>query len=156
MAVSFIVGVNRNTWRKPRSWLKSHNVVSSTPHPSGIQTHSVSGIGTDCIGSYRSNYHTIRTTTVPVCIFYCIFKRAFQTIYLNRKGKFLVYQSGKSVVSRHFESTNAIWFDYHYVIEIIVQYATFHYNLPHVWPSDSLCVFLYCLQLVVAMFKLAF
>ena len=154
MAVSFIVGVNRSTRRKPRS-ASSHNVVSSTHRPSGIQTHSISGIGTDCIGSYRSNYHTIRTTTVSMCIF-TAFLRAFQTIYLNKNGKFIVYQSGKSVVPRHFESTNPIWFDYHYVIEIIVQYATFHYNLPHVWPSDSLCVFLYCLQLVVAMFKLAF
>jgi len=23
------------------------------------------GIGTDCIGSYKSNYHTITTTTAP-------------------------------------------------------------------------------------------
>jgi hypothetical protein len=30
----------------------SHNVVSSTPHLSGIRTHN------DCIGRYKSNYHT--------------------------------------------------------------------------------------------------
>ena len=27
--------------------------------------HNVSGIGTDCIGSCKSNYHMIRTTTAP-------------------------------------------------------------------------------------------
>ena len=44
----------------------SHNVVSSTPHLNVIRTHNVSGaLGTDCIGSYKSNYHTITTTTAP-------------------------------------------------------------------------------------------
>jgi hypothetical protein len=37
----------------------SHNVVSSTPHMSGIRN-------TDCIESYNSKYHTITTTMVPV------------------------------------------------------------------------------------------
>jgi hypothetical protein len=33
---------------------------------SGIQTHNFSGdIGTDCIGSCKSNYHTITTTMTP-------------------------------------------------------------------------------------------
>jgi hypothetical protein len=34
---------------------------------SGIQTHNISGqvIGTDCTGSYKSNYHTIMTMTAP-------------------------------------------------------------------------------------------
>ena len=32
----------------------SHNVVSSTSHLSGIQTHNLVVIGTDCIGSCRS------------------------------------------------------------------------------------------------------
>jgi hypothetical protein len=41
-------------------WLNlSHNIVSSTPCLSGIWTHNV--MGTDCIGSYKSNYHTIMT-----------------------------------------------------------------------------------------------
>ena len=35
----------------------SHNVVSST---------TLVVIGTDCIGRYKSNYHTITTTTVPM------------------------------------------------------------------------------------------
>jgi hypothetical protein len=32
---------------------------------SGIQTHNLVVIGTDCIGSCKSNYHTIMTTTAP-------------------------------------------------------------------------------------------
>ena len=63
----------------------SHNVVSSTPGLSGIQTHNVSDdkhyhimfywtgfkfttlvvIGTDCTGSCKSNYHMVTTTTAP-------------------------------------------------------------------------------------------
>jgi hypothetical protein len=34
-------------------------LLSSTPHLTGILT--LVGIGTDCIGSYESNYHTIAT-----------------------------------------------------------------------------------------------
>ena len=38
---------------KPPSWQTlSHNVVSSTPRLSGIRTHNVRVIGTDCTGSY--------------------------------------------------------------------------------------------------------
>ena len=44
----------------------SHNVVSSTPHLGGIQTHNVLVIGTDCIGSFKSNYHMIMTTMVLI------------------------------------------------------------------------------------------
>ena len=39
----------------------SHNVVSGTPRLSKIRTHNISG--TDCIGRYQSNNHTI--TTAP-------------------------------------------------------------------------------------------
>ena len=44
----FIGGGNRSTWRKPPTCGNSltnlsHNVVSSTPHLSGIQTHNASG-----------------------------------------------------------------------------------------------------------------
>jgi hypothetical protein len=39
----------------------SHNVVSSTPTMSGIRTHTFMVIGTDCIGSCKSNYHAIMT-----------------------------------------------------------------------------------------------
>ena len=40
----------------------SHNVVSNTPHLNEVQTHTnAPAIGTDWIGSYKSNYHTITT-----------------------------------------------------------------------------------------------
>jgi hypothetical protein len=71
MAVSFIGGGNRSVRENHRPvashWQTlSQNVVSSTPPLNGIQTHNVSGnIGTDCIGSCKSNYHTI--TAIWVC-----------------------------------------------------------------------------------------
>jgi hypothetical protein len=44
----------------------SHNVVLSTPRLSRIRTHTtLVVIGTDCIGSYKSNYHTITATIAP-------------------------------------------------------------------------------------------
>ena len=51
MTVSFIGGGNRFTRRKPLTCCKSlkktllYNVVLSTPHLGGIQTHNVSGNG---------------------------------------------------------------------------------------------------------------
>jgi hypothetical protein len=42
----------------------SYNVVSSTPrHERGSNSQLLVVISTDCIGSYKSNYHTITTTT---------------------------------------------------------------------------------------------
>ena len=41
----------------------SHNVVHLALIY--IRTHNISGIGTDCIGSCKSNYHTITVTTLP-------------------------------------------------------------------------------------------
>jgi hypothetical protein len=41
----------------------SHNGVSSTPHLSGFDLTTLVVIYTDCIGSYKSNYHMITTTT---------------------------------------------------------------------------------------------
>ena len=68
VALSFIGGGNRSTWRKPPTCRKtlSHNVVSSTPRLKEIGTHNVSvDRHTDCIGSYKYNYHTIMTMTAP-------------------------------------------------------------------------------------------
>ena len=39
----------------------SHNLVSM----SGIQIQNVNAIGTDCTGSYKSNYHNSMTMTAP-------------------------------------------------------------------------------------------
>jgi hypothetical protein len=43
----------------------SHSVVSSTPHLSGFKLTTSVVIGTDCIGSCKSNYHSITTKMVP-------------------------------------------------------------------------------------------
>ena len=58
-------GVPRENHRPAEShWQTlSHNIVSSTPCLSGIWTHNANGDRHDRIGSYKSNYHTITTTT---------------------------------------------------------------------------------------------
>jgi hypothetical protein len=62
-------GGNRSARRKPPtcrmfSQTLSHKVVSTTPRLSGIRTHNL--IDIDCIGSCKSNFHSIMTTTVPL------------------------------------------------------------------------------------------
>ena len=42
----------------------SHNVALSTPH----HEQALVVIGTDCIGSCKSNYHTIMTMTAPTSL----------------------------------------------------------------------------------------
>ena len=37
--------------------------IQPTVH--GVRTHNFSGVGTDCIGRCKSNYHTLTTTTTP-------------------------------------------------------------------------------------------
>ena len=44
----------------------SHNVVSNTSAWTGLKLTTLVGIGTDCIGSCKSNYHTIKTTMAPL------------------------------------------------------------------------------------------
>ena len=68
-----LVEETRVPWENYRSdaihWQTlSHNVVSSTPRMSGIQTHMLVVIGTDCIGSYKSNYMTMTAPTLNMNI----------------------------------------------------------------------------------------
>ena len=62
-------------WRKPVYLEKttdlsqvtdklSHNVALSTPH----HEQALVATGTDCIGSCKSNYHTIMTMTAPTSL----------------------------------------------------------------------------------------
>jgi hypothetical protein len=63
-----VTGVPReNHWPTASDWqILSHNVVLSTPRLSGIRLTTLVVIGTDCIGSCRSNYHTIMNTTAAL------------------------------------------------------------------------------------------
>ena len=45
-------------WRKPEYLEKTTNLLQ-------VELITLVVIGTDCIGSYKSNYHTIMTTTAP-------------------------------------------------------------------------------------------
>ena len=45
----------------------SHNVVHL--ERAGFELTTLVVIGTDCIGSCKSNYHAITTTTAPYCLF---------------------------------------------------------------------------------------
>ena len=54
---------------------------------SRIRTHKVRMIGTNCIGSCKSNYHTITTTTAPVA---AMTRSCFIFVMLHcRRGKFM-------------------------------------------------------------------
>ena len=55
-----------NHWLAASHWqLLSHKVVSSTPRTSVFELSTLVVIGIDYIGSNKSNYHTLTTTTAP-------------------------------------------------------------------------------------------
>jgi hypothetical protein len=78
MYFSYIVAVSLNgggkrsnrrrlhIFRKSDKLTLSHNVVSNTPRKTGFENTTLVMMGTDCIGSCKSNYHAITTTTFPV------------------------------------------------------------------------------------------
>ena len=75
MTVSFIGGGNRSTVENhlpvASKWRTlSHNVVSNTSRHERASNSTLVVIGTDCIGSCKSNYHKITTSTLPYLINY--------------------------------------------------------------------------------------
>jgi hypothetical protein len=100
MAVSFIGwgnGVPReNHWPALGHWQTlSQNVVSSTSRPSGFELTTLVVMCTDCIGSYKSNYHTITTAPIFNNIFFFFKKeRKIRVIFFLCKGcDILVFSS---------------------------------------------------------------
>jgi hypothetical protein len=74
VAVSFIGGGNQNNRRKPLTCRISHwqtyHIMLYRVHPAwvGFKLTTLVVISTDCIGSCKSNYHMITTTTAPMSI----------------------------------------------------------------------------------------
>ena len=67
MAISFIGGGTCSTRRKPPSTYKLYYIMLYQVNLTwtGFEFTTLVVIGTDCIGSCKSNYHTITTTTSP-------------------------------------------------------------------------------------------
>jgi len=66
VVVNFIGGGNWSTRRKPPTCRNSlTNYITVHIALLGFELTTLVVIGTDCIGSYKSNYHTITITTVP-------------------------------------------------------------------------------------------
>ena len=56
-----------NHWPSVSHWQTlSYYKISASPW-SGFELTTLVVIGTDCIGSCKSNYHMITTTTIPIC-----------------------------------------------------------------------------------------
>ena len=72
VVVSFIGGGNQRTRRKPPTCRKSlttlDHIMLYRVHLAwvGFEPTTLVVIGTDCIGSNKSNYHTITTTMSPI------------------------------------------------------------------------------------------
>jgi len=72
VTVSFIGGGNQSTCRKPQTCRKSLTnfitqcCIKYTSPSAGFKLTMLVVIGTDCIVSYKSNYHMITTMTAPL------------------------------------------------------------------------------------------
>ena len=73
----------------------SDNDLSSTPSLSEIlELTTLEVIDTDCIGSYKSNYHTVLTTTASTII---IIIKLFEA-YLNKKKQMALISKVETVI----------------------------------------------------------
>ena len=85
VAVSFVGGGNQSTRRKPPSCHKSltnfYHIMLYTSPWSGFEPTTSVVIGTDCIDSCKSNYHTITATMSPLTLEICSHMSTFQLLF---------------------------------------------------------------------------
>jgi hypothetical protein len=62
VVLSFIGGGNRSTRKKP---ITCHKSQTNFEPSAGFKLTTLIVIATDCIGNYKTNYHTVMTTTAP-------------------------------------------------------------------------------------------
>ena len=90
--VSFIGGGNRRTQRKPPTFRKSMtNIMVHTSPWSRFELTTSVVIGTDYIGSCKSNYHTITATTAQHCIYRYIYIYIVEHIYFACNSNCIEY-----------------------------------------------------------------
>ena len=124
MAVNVIGGGKRNTRRKPTTYQKSpanfmtYCCIEYILSWAGFEIPTLVVIVTDCMGSCRSNYHTITTTTAKLpfsftYVFFCIsmsdcalminVKFVILQFHQNHIGCVMVSVLASSAVDRWFE-----------------------------------------------------
>ena len=101
VVVSFIGEGNRSTWRKPPTCHKSLTnfiILSCIEYSSpsaGLEVTTPVVIGTDCIGSCKSNYHAFTTTTVRK-----LFLNSFVCLLLAEVELFVMWVFFFSVIKK--------------------------------------------------------
>ena len=87
-----------------RTW--SHNVVFNTHRPVGFELITLVVIGTDCTGSCKSNYHTIKesnkgieTTLYNIYYYYYYYHKFSQTDLYREITRVLKYDIGTKLWS---------------------------------------------------------
>jgi hypothetical protein len=130
MAVSFIGGGNRSTRRKPPTCGKSlTNFITQCciDHTSpwvGFEFTTLVVIGTDYMGSSKSNYHTITTTTASVRR-----KRKYSRFYKKNKTKWTCTNQSNLCVIGNVLLTLKLSFPYKvYSIWGITKFWSVHEN----------------------------